>query len=214
MKTDELIEALSRGPVAADVGAPTRRLAAMVATGVAVSGVAMLALLGPRADLHSAVAQPMFWMKLAFALLLALPAFAAVARLGRPGESARRAWTVLIAALLLVEMAAAAIVILAPAGDRTAIVTGRTALPCVFSIVLLALPILLAAVAALRGMAPTRPRAAGLAAGFVAGALGAAVYALHCDESTLPFLAVWYVLGMTIPGALAAWAGPRLLRWS
>ena len=214
MKTAELIEALARGPVAADAGAPTRRLVAMVAAGVTVSAAAMLALLGPRADLSAAVAQPMFWMKLAFPLLLALPAFAAVARLGRPGQSARKAWSMLVAALLLVEAAAIAIVLLAPAGDRAAIVTGRTALPCVFSIALLALPILLATGAALRGMAPTRPRVAGLAAGLAAGAFAAAVYALHCDESTLPFLAVWYVLGMAIPGALAAWAGPRLLRWA
>ena len=214
MKTAELIEALARGPVAADAGAPTRRLVAMVAAGVTVSAAAMLALLGPRADLSAAVAQPMFWMKLAFPLLLALPAFAAVARLGRPGESARTAWSMLVAALLLVEAAAIAIVLLAPAEGRAAIVTGRTALSCVFSIVLLALPILLATGAALRGMAPTRPRVAGLAAGLAAGAFAAAVYALHCDESTLPFLAVWYVLGMAIPGALAAWAGPRLLRWA
>ncbi|MCE9659009.1 MAG: DUF1109 domain-containing protein [Burkholderiales bacterium] len=214
MKTDELIEALSRGPVEADARAPSRRLVAMVATGVAVSGVAMLVLLGPRADLVAAAAQPMFWMKVAFPLLLALPAFAAVARLGRPGESATRAWSAWAATLLLVEALALAIILGAPAGDRAALVTGRTALPCVVSIVLLALPILLAALAGLRGMAPTRPRESGAAAGLAAGALAGAVYALHCDESTLPFLAVWYVLGMAIPGALAAWAGPRLLRWA
>ena len=66
---------------------------------------------------------------------------------------------------------------------------------------------------ALRGLAPTRPRAAGVAAGPAAGAIAASAYALHCDESTLPFLATWYVLGVAVPATLGA-LGPRLLRWS
>jgi hypothetical protein len=49
--------------------------------------------------------------------------------------------------------------------------------------------------------------------GLTAGALGAAVYALHCDEMAAPFLATWYLLGMTIPALIGAGAGPRLLRW-
>jgi hypothetical protein len=49
--------------------------------------------------------------------------------------------------------------------------------------------------------------------GLTAGALGAAVYALHCDEMAAPFLATWYLLGMTIPALIGAGAGLRLLRW-
>jgi hypothetical protein len=185
----------------------------VIAAGAAVATAAMLVLLGPRADLGSAIVQPMFWMKLGLPLLLAVPALAALSRLGRPGEAAGRAWSALAAILLAVEAASLAVVLMAPPGERAALVVGRTALGCVASIALLALPILLATVTVLRGMAPTRSRAAGLAAGLAAGSLAAAVYALHCDESTLPFLAIWYVLGMAIPGALAAASGPRLLRW-
>lgn len=214
MRTEALIDALARGPVAVDARRAARRRTAAIAAAVIVSIAAMLVLLGPRPDLGSAVAQPMFWLKLAFPLLLALPALVAMSRLGRPGEPAGGAWRLLAAILLAVEAAALAVVVLAPAGERETIVAGRTALPCVVGIALLALPILLAAVASLRGMAPTRPRAAGLAAGLVAGSLAAAIYALHCDESTLPFLAVWYVLGISIPGVLAAWSGPRVLRWA
>lgn len=213
MKTEALIEALARGPVAATPRHAAQRQLAAIMAGATVSAAAMLILLGPRPDLGSVILEPMFWMKLAFPLLLAVPALAALSRLGRPGEAAGRAWLVFAAILLAVEAAALAIVLMAPPGGRAALVVGRTAPTCVASIVLLALPILLAAVTVLRGMAPTRPRAAGLAAGLSAGALAAAVYALHCDESTLPFLAVWYVLGMAIPGALAAGTGPRLLRW-
>jgi hypothetical protein len=53
----------------------------------------------------------------------------------------------------------------------------------------------------------------GAIAGFVAGALGAGVYAFHCSDDSLPFITVWYG-GMI---ALCAWIGsklgPWLLRW-
>ena len=214
MKTDELIEALARGPVAVDAGAATRRRHAFIAAGVAVSAAAMLLLLGPRPDLNVAIGQPMFWLKLAVPLGLALPALVALARLARPGEGATAAWTAIGTLLLALEAASLIELSMTPASDRAALVAGRTSLACLLGIVALALPILVAALAFLRRMAPTRPRLAGLAAGLAAGALGAAVYALHCDESTLPFLATWYVIAIAIPAVLAAGIGPRLLRWS
>jgi hypothetical protein len=84
---------------------------------------------------------------------------------------------------------------------------------CVVSIALLSLPLLLAMFVALRGLGPTRLRAAGVVAGGFAGAAAALVYAVHCTEMALPFLAVWYVLGMFVPAALGSVAGPRFLRW-
>jgi hypothetical protein len=173
----------------------------------------MLVLLGPRADLAIAIGQPMFWLKLAIPLMLALPALAALSRLARPGERSGAAWIAVAALLLAVEAASLIDLSMVPAGDRAALVAGRTSLGCIVGIVALALPILVAALAFLRRMAPTRPRAAGLAAGLVAGSLGAAVYALHCDESALPFVATWYVIAISIPALLTAGMGPRLLRW-
>lgn len=214
MKTEALIEALGRGPIAVDTQAPARRFGIAIGAGVAVSLAAMLALLGPRPDLAAAASEPMFWMKLAIPAVLAWAMLAASARLSRPGGSAKVAWLAMAALLFAVETAAVLFVALAPAAERLPMVAGRTAWPCVASIALLALPILAATVLGMRALAPTRLRAAGLAAGLVAGALAATVYALHCDESTLPFFAAWYVLGMAIPGALAALAGPRMLRWA
>ena len=75
------------------------------------------------------------------------------------------------------------------------------------------MPVFAAMVWWLRGLAPTRLRLAGAAAGFAAGTTAALVYTLHCPEIEPPFLAVWYVLGMAIPAALGASLGPRLLRW-
>jgi hypothetical protein len=53
----------------------------------------------------------------------------------------------------------------------------------------------------------------GAIAGLVAGALGAAVFALHHPGGSIPFIALWYsgpVILCTLVGALLE---PRLLRW-
>jgi len=102
----------------------------------------------------------------------------------------------------------------APAAERAALVLGKTALPCVSIVAALSLPTLVAAFVALRSLAPTRLAAAGAAAGALAGGIGAAVYAWHCNEMTLPFVAVWYVLGMAIPAILGAVLARRWLHWS
>jgi hypothetical protein len=109
---------------------------------------------------------------------------------------------------------AAADVASAPAAARPALILGHTALPCVGLIALLSLPVLAVLFATLRSLAPTRLAAAGAAAGALAGGIGAAAYALHCNEMTLPFLAAWYVLGMAIPALVGALLAPRWLRWS
>ena len=47
----------------------------------------------------------------------------------------------------------------------------------------------------------------------VPGAVLLLVYALRCPESTVPLLAVWYVLGIAIPTLAGAMLGSRVLRW-
>ncbi len=214
MKTDALVAMLANGPVAVPARPVGRRLLAAIAAGGAVALVAMLAALRMRADLAAALHLPMFWLKPAVPLVVAVLGVAAVRRLARPGGRAGRA--VAIGAVLLVVLAASAVadVATAAAGERAALVVGRTALPCVVLVAVLSLPVLAALFVALRSLAPTRLGAAGAAAGVLAGGVGAAIYALHCNEMTLPFLAVWYVLGMAVPAALGALLGPRWLRWS
>jgi hypothetical protein len=96
---------------------------------------------------------------------------------------------------------------------RSWLIFGHTARVCPFLISMIALPVFVALVWVLRGLAPTRLRLTGAVAGFAAGALGALAYSLHCPELAAPFIGIWYLLGMTICAILGAWAGPRLLRW-
>jgi hypothetical protein len=96
---------------------------------------------------------------------------------------------------------------------RMAGLLGHSWWTCPWFVLSLSLPALGALLWALRGLAPTRPRAAGFAAGLLAGALGAGGYALACNELAVSFVAAWYTLGMLMSGLLGALLGPRLLRW-
>jgi len=213
MKTDDLIDMLAKSPASVDADAGTRRLATALGWGLFGATLLMALLLGVRDDLAQALRLPMFWMKLGVPVLAALAALQLVRRLGLPGTGPGRAPLVLSALLLLAWIGAAA-VLLGSAPERWApLVFGATWKTCAFNIVLLSSPIFVAAFWAMRGLAPTRPAQAGGAAGLLAGAAGAAVYALHCPEMAAPFLGIWYVLGMTIPALLGAVLGPRLLRW-
>ena len=78
---------------------------------------------------------------------------------------------------------------------------------------MLSLPLLIGAFWVLRGLAPTRLTLAGTAAGLAAGALGSLVYSFHCTESAMPFVAIWYTLGVLVPGLIGAIAGRFVLRW-
>jgi hypothetical protein len=65
----------------------------------------------------------------------------------------------------------------------------------------------------MRELAPTRLRAAGLAAGLLAGAIASFAYATVCGEQSAAFVAVWYSLGIALAAGLGAMLGPRALRW-
>ena len=214
MKTDALIAMLARGNDGVAPHAVERRLAAAAAAGMALALLAVLATLGPRPDLTEATRLPMFWWKLFVPVSVGALAFAAARRLASPGRRAGAAAGLAAALLALLWVVAGADVASTPAASRSTLLFGHSALPCVALIALLSLPLLAALFAAMRSLAPTRLPAAGAAAGALAGGIAAAAYALHCDEMTVPFVAVWYVLGIAIPAVLGALLAPRWLRWA
>jgi hypothetical protein len=97
--------------------------------------------------------------------------------------------------------------------DHAKILFGGSYDICPWRIVVLALPVFAGIFWALRKLAPTRPMLAGAVGGLAAGAAGAFVYAFHCDESGMPFVAIWYTLGIISVGALGAVLGRWSLRW-
>lgn len=214
MKTDDLITLLATGAGSVDHRATRRRLPVAVTISVLVAITWMAAWLRVRPDIAQAVELPMFWIKLAFPATVAAIAGVALARLSRPGlEVGRGPLALLLAVVAVIWLMAIAALAGTPTDERINMVLGATWQTCTRNVMLLALPVFIAMFAVLKTMAPTRLAQAGAAAGLLAGAAGAAVYALHCPEMDAPFIAVWYVLGMAVPAALGTLIGPRLLRW-
>ncbi len=213
MKTDELISMLARGGAAADPNALRRRYGVALGWGGFAAAVLMALVLGVRPDIMEAALLPMFWLKIAFPAAIAAAAMTATLRLSRPGARLERAPVMLAAPVLAVWLIAAFALWSVAAPERAALILGHSWAACLVNIGFLAAPVLVALLWAASRAAPTRPAVAGAAMGLTAGALGAAVYALHCDEMAAPFLATWYLLGMTIPALLGAGVGIRLLRW-
>ena len=213
MRTDELITLLATRAAAERQAPAAAALLRAVVVGLLGALLIMLAGYGLNPALPQLPGRPMFWIKLGVPALVAASGALAVARLARPGVPAGRVGWGIALALALLWGVALAQWLGAPAAGRSALLWGQTWRSCPFSIGLIALPVMLAALRALRELAPTRLRLAGAAAGALAGGAGAAVYALHCPEFGAPFLAVWYVLGMALPVAVGAWLGPRVLRW-
>lgn len=211
MRTDELIGLLAQGAGAAPRGVVGRRIGMAMALGL-LAGVAIaFGWLGFIPAATYAFAAP--WFKLAYAVAMAGAAVWLTSCLARPGARTE----VASAATGLVVLAAAMVGLAAwqatPPEARMQGLLGHSWWECPWFVLTISLPALAALLWALRGLAPTRLRAAGFAAGLLAGAIGAGAYALACTELAMSFVAVWYTLGILGAGAIGALLGPRVLRW-
>jgi hypothetical protein len=213
MRTDDLVTMLAAGAGAVQPNQTVRRFATAIAWGALGAALLMGPLLGLRPDLAAAILLPMFWVKLAFVACLAAASLFAALRLSRPGMPLSWSPGALAAPVLAIWLLAAIALARADAAQRALLFFGNTWDECPFLIALLSVPAFVAAMWAMQGLAPTRLRLAGAAAGLLAGAVGALVYCLHCTEMAAPFIGFWYLLGMLLPSAVGALLGPRLLRW-
>lgn len=213
MKTEDWIAMLATGAGAVDPRPARRRIATAVSAGLAGAVLLTLWFLGLNPKLGAYLLLPMHWFKVVFTVSLAAAALAATTRLARPGMRLKWIPIVLATPLGVAWWLAAAALLGAEPSQRLGLLLGQTWTSCPLIIAALALPAFVLALWALDAMAPTALRAAGAAAGLLAGAIGAAAYTLHCPELAAPFIAVWYVLGMLIPGAVGAVIGPRVLSW-
>jgi hypothetical protein len=211
VKTNDLIDLLATGAGPAPRAAAMRRLTPAVLLGILASAAGALAVLGPIPTQLFMTPAP--WMKLAYAGALATAAAWLAARLGRPVARTSGPTRALLLVVVIMALLGGLTLVATPAGERLQVLLGHSWTRCPVNVLVLSLPAMAGVLWALRGLAPTRPRAAGLAAGLTAGALGAAGYALSCTELSPAFVAVWYSLGIALSGALGAALGPWVLRW-
>lgn len=211
MKTNALIDMLARGAGPAPRALALRRLSPAAIVGLLASVVAAVAWFGSIPSMLFATVVP--WMKIAYAGALALAAGWLTARLSRPAAPIRQAQRATLAVIGLMAAIGGVSLWFTPPDARGAALLGESWSICPWRVLLLSLPALVAALWAVRGLAPTRPRAAGFAAGLLAGSVGAIGYALACPEASAAFVAVWYTSGIVLTGAVGAVLGPRVLIW-
>lgn len=169
--------------------------------------------LGPRLDLAVAAETARFLLKPVAMIALATGAFALVRALSRPGESWRKAISLIAPAPVLLALAALAELAVLPSNAWAVSLMGANGLVCLASISLIGIGPLAAFIAALRHGAPTRPALAGAAAGLLAGAIAAGLYAFHCMDDSPLFVATWYTTAILGLAALGAAAAHRFVRW-
>jgi hypothetical protein len=213
MKTDDLINMLASGPDVAAPKVPLQKFAMVVSSGVLLSVILMLTVLGLRPNMSELAMLPAFWIKMAFVVALAVCGWLAVTQLATPGARTKQLPLLIASPILLIWLLAAASMLNATPEQRADLFWGDTWHYCSWLIAVLSLPIFIAILRVMRQMAPTRLRLAGAGAGFAAGAAATLIYSFHCPEIAAPFIGFWYVVGILIPSILGALIGPRILRW-
>jgi hypothetical protein len=211
MKTDNLIDALvaDRMPH----GRPLRwALAAALLAGGLVSLVFFLATLGVRADIEAALGTWRFELKVGLVLLALGMAFSLCIALSRPVLPAHPGRRLLPLAALAV-LAIATELFALPSAAWASRLVGSNAMVCLVAIPTLAIAPLAVMLAILRAGAPASPALAGGAAGLLATAAAATLYAFHCFDDSPLFVVTWYALAALPVVVLGAAAGHRLLRW-
>lgn len=211
MKTDKLIDALVADRMPR--GKPLRwALAAAVLGGGLVSLALFVATLGVRADIETALGTWRFELKVGLVLLALGLAFSLCIALSRPLIPAHPGRRLLPLAALAV-LAIAIELLALPSTSWASRLVGSNALVCLVAIPSLAIAPLAVMLAILRSGAPASPALAGGAAGLLAAAAAATLYAFHCFDDSPLFVVTWYALAALLVIALGAAAGHRLLRW-
>jgi hypothetical protein len=213
METDHLVSLLAAGVTPVDSHVVARRFNWALLAGSIGATLLVVIFYGLRPDIDVMLVTPLFWVKVALPVAVAAGSLAVTAGLSRPGVAVGSRWAGLALPIGLVWLAGFAVWWLAPSDAREALLFGHTWRSCPFNIAFLSIPGFVAAFGAVRGLAPTRLRLTGAAAGAMASATATVAYCLHCPEMGVPFWAVWYVIGMAIPAAAGALLGPRCLRW-
>jgi hypothetical protein len=187
------------------------------AAALAIGGVAafclMFATVGLRPDVPGGAHLSFIAVKLPFTLSLIGVGAALLIRSMHPGRDARKAIAFIpVPFVAIVLTGLIALALGGPAGWGR-MVLGSGWAGCLACTPLFALIPFAALIWALRRAAPTNLKRAGAIAGVVAGALGAAVYAFHCPDDSVPFIAILYGAPIALFAFIGAKLGPRLLRW-
>lgn len=209
MKTPDLIHLLARDGMQDRSPDPTL----MLVPALAVAAMMVGTILGFRADLSSAVLNPLMSVRFVLFAALGVVALRTALQLAQPGSEGpvpvRMLGLVAVAALILVALALAT----TPVDGWQMAATGKTIMICLIAIPLLSiLPVVVVFNALHRG-ASVRPGLSGAMAGLAGSGMAATVYSLHCTEDSPLFYVTWYGLAILLVTVTSAVIGSRVLRW-
>lgn len=210
MRTEDLITSLSRD--AAVRGWPTPILLLVAVTVAAIfAALPFYALAGLPDPMGARLASLSFVVKAVIVLALVGAAAMLVVPAGRPG--ARVSFALLAVPVGALGVGIVFEIVTQSGGALLPRLIGQNALKCLLFIPLLSVLPLVASLAVMARAAPTEPQIAGALVGMFAGAVAAAIYAVHCPDDSPLFLAAWYVLAIGLVTIAGALLGPRVLRW-
>jgi hypothetical protein len=213
MKTEDLISMLSTNVEPVDHRRVVRNVCQALIAGAAAATGTVYFVFGPRTDLTTVGSLVPPLLKVAFTLIILVPASIYLVRLTRPGGERRSSAALVALPFIAVMLLVAVCLGFAPGSHWKGGPLGDEWLECLISIPLIAIVPFSMIVWTVRQMAPTNLTRTGAFVGLIAGCLSATGYAIHCVDDSVPFFALWY--GGTI--ALCTYAGwklgPKLLRW-
>jgi hypothetical protein len=210
MRTDELIHRLSnQAGMKARAGMPFGRTVWVSLTlSIAAAMLVVIGVSGLRPDLSTMLTAWPFQFKVAAMTLLAGGGFILVRAAGTPGMATSPHLALLPGVLFLLGGALFDRSGFPPLGVRQ-----LSAPICVGVIVAAALPGLIIIQAGLRRGIPTRLASAGAISGVLSGSLAALAYTVACVNDGAVFVAIWYVVAISITTAIGAFTGRYVLAW-
>jgi len=152
-------------------------------------------------------------IKLLFASAVVATTATFLPQLARPGVKMRRMPVLILMPFVVLAATAAVALATAHSSAWAGMIVEKDSLTCLPAILLLAILPFTALIWALRAGAPIDLTRAGAIVGLAAGGLGAFACAFPCTEQSLPSIALWYGLPISICAAVGAKLGPSLLRW-
>lgn len=213
MDTNDLIRTLAADNDTHERSVGHLLLAALVLA-VPVSTLLFMTHLGVRPDVMTAMRNPLFDLKFMVTIALAAAAIAISLHLSRPEASLGRwAWLLAVPVGLLGIGMMGEMMMMPHRAPMATRLIGSNSKVCLTAIPLLSMPLLAAALLALRRGAPSRPALTGAFAGVLSGGLAATLYAAHCTDDSPMFVATWYSIAIALVAGIGALAGSRVLKF-
>ncbi|WP_052768986.1 DUF1109 domain-containing protein [Aurantiacibacter marinus] len=207
-KTDSILDELASQGALPAAGHSLRFITPLLVALVVCAGATIAVLDDAFPGIATTGAGPIL-TKWGFSLALVLMAPIALWALGRPGRRTNLSVAILSVPFVLV----LGLLAMDLSINSQTSFPGETWQRCLTAMALLSPLAFGGAIIAMRALAPTNLRRAGLVAGLFGGGVAMTAYAPFCPERGMLYMAVFYCLPILIMAGIGWLAGPKLLRW-